>query len=219
MRALRSAKPTVAAPAMQPRPGLGWKGLAFEGHWRGDLRTPTADGKLAVQQLQLPGGAALRTFDADLLAARGLLSLQAQGAGLRLPGPQWALLETDPIAVDGSIRLDDAALPFALHATQRLFDLRAQGRAAVPGRTSLDLQWHDVTKLAPLAGLRLRGALHVQAALAATQDGVDASVEAAADRADGPVRLQAHGAFKADVIASQVVDVVAQAKKLPRVVG
>jgi translocation and assembly module TamB len=157
---------SLEAAAMTPRPGLSWERVALQGRWRGTITAPSADGKLRIDQLQLPGDTSLVALTADLAASRGALSVHAVTDGLTIPGPSPQILHAAPVTIDATVRLDDSALPVRLSASHTLFALRAQGTAAGQQKFTLDLHLPNLEPLAALGGQMVRGDANVQAQLA-----------------------------------------------------
>ncbi|MBV8910441.1 MAG: hypothetical protein JOZ89_06745, partial [Gammaproteobacteria bacterium] len=146
----------VRSPAMTPRPGLSWQRLALAGEWHGPLNAPRAAARLALADLQFPGGA-LATLDATLGADGGMLAVHAGLGGLVLPGPQPRLLADSPLRVAATVRLNDAKRPLQLSADHRLFALQLHAVTAGTPRADFDLRVADLRPLAALAGQDLGG--------------------------------------------------------------
>jgi translocation and assembly module TamB len=157
---------SLEAPQMTPRPGLAWQRVTLKGRWHGTITAPSADGRLRIEQLQLPGDASIQALAADLTANRGSLAVHAVTEGLTLPGPSPQLLHDSPVTLDVSVRLDAPSLPVRLSASHALFMVRAQGVAAAPQRISLDIRLPDLAPLAALAGEAIHGDATIQAQVA-----------------------------------------------------
>lgn len=173
----------VDAPAMTPRPGLSWRHIALQGHWHGTLGAAQADGRLGIDGLQIPGGAALGTLEANLKADRGALAVRATAEGVVLPGPQPRLLAESPLRVDATLQMNEATRPLQLRIDHRLFALQA--RAVTTGALSATVGLHlpDLAPLAAVAGQSLRGRAELKATLkqssATTRVDLDANTELA----------------------------------------
>src|SRR5262249_61658916 len=77
---------SLNAPAMSPYAGLSWERVESQGRLHGPFTTPMARGHLLIETLQAPGGAQLRTLEANLGGDRGVVNVDANVNGLRLPG-------------------------------------------------------------------------------------------------------------------------------------
>ncbi|HEY2675500.1 MAG TPA: translocation/assembly module TamB domain-containing protein [Steroidobacteraceae bacterium] len=193
----------VSAGTMTPRPDLTWQSAALKGRWRGSLESPTAEGHLKIDGLKIPGDAQAARVDADIAADRGNAQLHALIVGLKVPGPSPRILESDPIKIDASARLDDPSRPLDLTALHRLFSLR--GQLATAGRQSavLVLRVPEIAPFAALAGQSVHGSAVINAQLdgypKATRLNVDAdaalkpSTELWARVAGDRVKLQMSG--------------------------
>ena len=194
------------AGAMSPRPDLGWERGVLRGRWRGSVRTLNAEGHLEVAGLRVPGQLQAAALTADIGADGGKADLHALIQGLKIPGSQPKLLETDPVKIDGSIRLDEPSRPVELTVSHRLFSLKGQAVTAGEQSSTLELRLPNLAPLAAYAGQNLRGSAVIEAQLsgypAATRIKLDANAAltpgteiwagALGDRA----RLEFSGAFK-----------------------
>lgn len=173
----------LEAPAMTPRPGLSWQGIALQGRWHGAVTAPHADGRLQINALQIPGGAALAALDANLNADRGALVVHSTADGLVLPGPQPRLLTDSPVRVDATVQLNEATRPLQLTADHRLFALRARAVTAGAQSATFDLRLPDLAPLAAIAGQSMRGKTELKGTLkqssATTRLDLDANTELA----------------------------------------
>jgi len=172
---------SLEAPAMAPRPDLSWQRIGLHGRWHGSLGSPAADGQLDVEQLRLPGGAAVARVNAALSASAGSLGVRALVDGLQIPGPQPRLFADAPLSIDASMKMDDARRPVTLLAEQRLFRLQAQAVTAGPPRVTLQLKLADVAPFAALAGADAHGTATLDAQL--SQDGATTHIDLDADAA------------------------------------
>jgi translocation and assembly module TamB len=153
------------APAMNPRPDLGWERATLHGSWHGSMNSPVANGHLQVSRLRTPGGTQIETLNADIDADLGKAVLHAVIGGLQIPGPQPRLLADDSIKVDASLRLDDPARRLDLAATHKLFSLRAQALLTGKPTASGELRLLNLTPLAAFAGLDVHGSAVLNAQL------------------------------------------------------
>ena len=76
---------------MTPRADLAWRSVAFKGRWRGNLKSPTAEGHLKADRLRIPGEFQAAALSADITAdlgkadiARAHFGPENSGAGTRL---------------------------------------------------------------------------------------------------------------------------------------
>jgi translocation and assembly module TamB len=148
---------SVTAPRLSPRPDLLWERLALNGHWQGTYKDPTADARLDIERLVLPGGSAIANLHADLHAAGGRIALKGVVQGLRIPGSEPALLEKDPLEIEASVRVEDPTRPLTLAATHRLFSLNANAVTAGRQNVSFVLKLPSIAPFAALAGEALNG--------------------------------------------------------------
>ncbi len=153
-----SADVTVSAhaPAMQPRPGLSWQALALEAQVRGPFTRPAAVGTLRIDGLHA-ADTAVRSISMDLQGDAGEVRLTGQFAGVRLPGPQPGLLESAPLALQASIRLDAAPRPLVFTLKHPLLAAAGKADTAAALRGELVLTLPDLKPFAALGGLDAQG--------------------------------------------------------------
>lgn len=199
------------AGAMSPRPDLSWERAMLRGRWRGNLKSPNAEGHLEVTRLRIPGETQMAALSADVAASLGNAELHALVRGLKIPGTQPRLLEDDPVKIEASVRLDDPARRLELSASHRLFSLHGQAVTAGEPSATVELKLPNVTPFAVYAAQDLRGSAVINAQLEgyppATHIKLDASAAlipgmqiwaaAVGDRA----RLEFSGAFKDDALS------------------
>jgi translocation and assembly module TamB len=154
---------TLNAPEMTPSPGLSWQSIALQGRWHGTVSAPTADGRLQVKQLRIPGGTQLAALNANLTAAGGKVTAHAVVDELTIPGPQPNLLHDAPLTFDASMRMNEDSRPLDLTATHRLFALRAHAATAGKQSAELDLRLPDLAPLAALGGQEVHGDATIKA--------------------------------------------------------
>ncbi|HWX80501.1 MAG TPA: translocation/assembly module TamB domain-containing protein [Steroidobacteraceae bacterium] len=154
------------APALNPRPDLGWERAAVRGSWHGRLNSPAANGHLEVSGLRIPGGAQIESFSADIVADLGKAALHALAGGVQIPGPQPRLLKDDPIKIDASMRLDDPARRLDVAVAHKLFSLRAQALLAGKPSATAELRLPNLRPFGAIAGLDVRGSAVLNAQLA-----------------------------------------------------
>jgi translocation and assembly module TamB len=161
-----------AAAAMAPRADLAWEQVQLRGRWHGSFKAPSGEGHLIVSRLKVPGRIQFAAINADITADLGRAELHAVVDGMRLPAPQLAFLEKDPVKLDASIRLADPGRPVELTATHRLFSLQGQAVTAGEQRASAILRLPNLAPFAAIAGQTVRGS----ATINAQADGYPAAV-------------------------------------------
>ncbi len=180
---------SLESPASSPRADLAWERASIKGRWHGSIKTPTADAHVDVDRLRLPGGTQMATLNADLSASLGHAEVHALVGGLRIPGPQPQLLESAPLKVDASMRLDESTLPVELAASHRLFTLKAHAETAglMAGKknATLELQLPDLATFAALAGQHERGNAIVKARVLGDAESTQVLLDASADSLAG----------------------------------
>ncbi len=172
------AEYSLESTALSPRADLSWQKISLQGHWRGPLTTPTADGLLKVEKLRIGAATELATLSATLAADGGELKVNAQAGGLRIPGSQPRMFEQDPVLLEAKLQMNDPTLPLQMTASHRLFLLRARAKVASPQSVSFDLRLPNVSPFAALADQDVRG---------------DASINAQINRGDKEVRIRLDG--------------------------
>jgi translocation and assembly module TamB len=153
------------AGAMTPRADLAWQSVALKGRWRGNIKSPTAEGHLEAERLRIPGELQAAALSADIAADRGKAELHALISGLRIPGQVPGFLERDPIKIDASVRLDDPKRPVLLKVSHRLFSLGGEAATAGKQSAALVLRLPDLAPFAGLAGQSVRGSAVIDAQL------------------------------------------------------
>jgi translocation and assembly module TamB len=155
----------LKAPALSARPDLRWQRFSLQGHWQGAFTAPTADGRLEIDGLDLPGPTSIASLRADLSASGGVIVLKGLIEGLRISGPQPALLERDALRIEASMRPQEATRPLQVSITHRLFSLDAQAATAAPQSIVLDLRVPDLTPFAALEAQDVHGTATIKAQL------------------------------------------------------
>jgi translocation and assembly module TamB len=179
------------APAMTARPGLSWQRIALQGRWQGAVTAPQANGRLQIDALKIPGGAALATLNADLHADRGTLALRATAAGVVLPGPQPRVLADSALRVDARVQLNAATRPLQLTADHRLFALQVSAVTAGARSATFDLRLPDLAPLAALAGQKMRGRSELKGTLGLSSTTTRLDLEANTVLAGGATQISA----------------------------
>lgn len=174
------AEYSLESSALSPRADLSWKKISLQGHWRGPLTTPTADGQLKVEKLRMGAASELASLSATLAADRGELKISARAGGLKIPGSQPSMFEQDPVLLEATIQMNDQTLPLQLTVSHRLFSLRARAKAASPQSVSIDLNIPNLAPFAAIADQDVRG---------------DASVNAQINRGDRKISVTIDGSI------------------------
>jgi len=180
---------SLDASAMTPRTGLSWQRIALQGHWRGAVTAPQADGRVEIEALQIPGGAALAALEANLNADRGALAVHATAAGLVLPGPRPRLLADSALRVDANVQLNAPTRPLQLTANHRLFALQLSAVTTGAQSATFDLRLPDLAPLAALAGQSLRGRSELQGTLKESSAATQLDLQANTELVGGPTPL------------------------------
>ncbi len=159
---------TAQAPAMRPAPAVQWKAVALRAHAAGPFTAPDATGTLRIDGLDA-GGASIGLLTADLAGNAGRVTLKAVAEALRIPGPQPGLLESAPLRLDATARLDDPARPVQFSLSHPF--VLAQGTAKTAGDLAVNVavKLPDLAPLAKIGGIDLAG--HADLALQAAQAG------------------------------------------------
>ena len=179
---------SASAPAMTPRPDVAWQGVTLQAHVRGPFAKPDATGQLRVDGLAA-AGAVVGRLVADVQGNAGRIGLHATADGVRLPGPNPAVLAAAPVVLDADARLDDPARPVSFALAHPLLSIKGEARTGGDVSANADVSAPDLTPLAALGGVDLHGstALHVQAATAAGVTRVEADGKVAVTGGLAPV--------------------------------
>jgi translocation and assembly module TamB len=192
------------APRMEPRPGVSWSGMLFEGHLLGPFSKPEVNGHLAITELRANGVSAA-TIAGDVSGHAGALTANAIATRVVLPGPQPEFLASAPIQLSLQARLDGRA-PVASYVLQHPL-MVVRGDASLGGHI-VDNTTLTIARLAPFAamsGVALDGSatltVHLDSADNVSHAKVDAAVNAAGETM--PARVLGHNArFTASATAS-----------------
>jgi translocation and assembly module TamB len=170
---------TGAAPAMSPRPGLGWQSARLEAHLHGTFTSPAATGHLDIENL-IAGGGSVRQITADIDGKDGSVGLTALATELRLASAP-DLFAAAPVELHARAVLSDPRRPVSFAISHPL--LTASGDIETAGAFSGSATL-TVTSLAPfaaIAGTDLQGRTDLTARLAqqgngAIKIGVDGTI-------------------------------------------
>ncbi|HTX50595.1 MAG TPA: hypothetical protein VME40_14510, partial [Caulobacteraceae bacterium] len=152
---------SATAPAMQPRPGIGWQSLALDAHLDGPFATPRLDGHLDATGL-FAAGAKISGIKASLAGSRGQARLAAQLSGIALPGPAPDLLATAPLVLEASAQLDAPGRPVSFTLRHPLIAVTGKAETATAPALAATIDLPDLTPFAAIAGLDVSGSASVK---------------------------------------------------------
>jgi translocation and assembly module TamB len=157
---------TAGAPAMQPRPDIGWQAVAIDAHVRGPFRSPDAAGRMRVDALST-AGLRIDRFTADIAGDAGRLRLDGEVTGLHVPGPNADLLASDPLTIQANARLDTPDRPVHVALRHRLFTADADALTGERRSVDASLRLIDLGPLAAMGQVPIQGnlALNLRAAV------------------------------------------------------
>lgn len=146
---------TGAAPAMNPRPDLGWQSARIEAHVHGPFAGPAATGHLEIDRLSA-GGGSVRQVAADIDGNNGSVELTASATELRLP---WApdLFAATPIQLHARAMLNDLRRPVSFTISHPLFNASGQIETAGELSGAITLTLPSLGPYAAIAGTDLQG--------------------------------------------------------------
>ncbi len=175
----------LTAPAMTPRPDLGWRSARLDAHLRGAFAKPEADGHLTIEGVT-SSAAALDRLEADLRGKDGTVEIDAHLTHLRAGGVPPELLGDAPIGVKAETRLDTRPMPVDFSISHPLLQMTGKAKLAEEPDVAADVTVPDLAPFSKLAGTPLQGRATLTAKLSR---GKAVSVEAEADK----LRLSASG--------------------------
>jgi translocation and assembly module TamB len=144
------------APAMNPRPGLGWQSAKLDAHLHGAFERPDAQGHLTIEGISSPE-AALDKVEADLQGKDGRLDVAAQLFNLRAADLPPDLLGAAPIEVKASTRLDIDPMPVDFSVVHPVLQMTGKASLADQPDISAGITVPDLAPFSKLAGTKLRG--------------------------------------------------------------
>lgn len=147
---------TATAPAMRPRPDLGWESLVLQAKLRGPLARMAPHADLRIDHLEA-GGARIPKTLATVDGDAGRLRLHGEFERIALPGPKPDLLRAAPLRFQADIRLDMPERPvgFAIH--HPLLDIEGRATTAPGPVGHLAAKFPDLAPWAAVGGLDIRG--------------------------------------------------------------
>lgn len=153
----------ATAPAMRPRPNLGWQSLSLQAGLNGPWLKPQVSAHIMLLDLEAAGARFPKTT-AALDGDAGALHLRGESARITLPGRRPELLQATPLRFAADARLDAETRPVDVTLQHPLLsaELRVTTAPSIAGELRLKLP-----ELAPWAGLadvdmRGQGGLNAQ---------------------------------------------------------
>jgi len=156
---------SLQAPAMTPRPGLAWRGLAGTAHFHGRFDAPALRAHLLVQDGTF-AGTALRQLALDADGDMGAARLTAVADGVTLPGAYPGLFAHAPVRFEARTDLKAAARPVTFALTHPLASLHGTARTRGDTQLAADLAIPALAPFAALEEIDLRGSAGLHAAIA-----------------------------------------------------
>ncbi|MGH7066765.1 MAG: translocation/assembly module TamB domain-containing protein [Acetobacteraceae bacterium] len=144
---------TASTGAMEPRPGIGWRSAALHGTLDGPFAKPRLSGVLEATDVTA-AGTTVANVTAKLSGGAGQAQLQAQLAGIRLPGPIPQLLAGAPLELDATARLDAPGRPITFVVRHPLIGVRGD---AGNRQLSATITLPDLHAMAALIHRKLAG--------------------------------------------------------------
>ena len=177
----------IAAPAMQPRPDLGWQSAGLDLHVHGSFAAPNATGRLAIADLAAAGASASQ-IALDLRGDSGKLDVTGAIEKLRVPGAQPDLFAAAPFALEAHASLDTPARPVTFTIDHPLLGVNgtAQLGSAIGATATLTLP--SLAPLAALGGVDIEGRGALTARLAQQGDKRQLSLDGNIDLTGGDPR-------------------------------
>jgi translocation and assembly module TamB len=151
---------TVAAtaPAMQPRPDIGWQAIVLDAHMHGPFDAPDAAGRVRIDGLTAVGVRADQ-FTADITGNAARIGLNGEVTGLHLPGPNADLLAGDGLTIAADARLEAPDRPVHIALRHRLFSADADALTGERKSVDASLRLADLAPFAALGEVPLQGSL------------------------------------------------------------
>jgi translocation and assembly module TamB len=177
---------SFVAGAMSPRQDVAWERALLTGRWRGSIKAPTAQGRVAITRLRAPGSLQADSLTADISADGVNAQLHAQVQGLRIPGSQPRLLASDPLKIDASVRLDDPQRRVAVSASHRLIAVKGEAITLGSQSANAEIKLPNIAPFAAYAGQALTGSAVIDAQASGYPDVVRLQLDANAALTPGP---------------------------------
>jgi translocation and assembly module TamB len=180
---------TAGAPAMQPRPDIGWQAVSLDAHVRGPFGGPDAAGHLQVDGLTAARTGIAR-FTADVSGNAGRLRLNGEATGLQLPGPATDLLAADPLLIVADAILDAPGRPVHLMLRHPLFDAEANVRTGDHPTVDASLRLVDLAPFAAIGQIPVRGGVTLNLHATTSGDATTLTADGAIDITGGQEQVQ-----------------------------
>jgi translocation and assembly module TamB len=173
---------SVVAPAMEPRPGVGWSSIRLEGTVHGPFANPDATGLLTAKDVTAEG-AGIGTLRMNVSGSPdGQTQLHALLDGLRVPGPSPDLLADSPLTLDATTRLGVANLPVRFSLSHTLFSV--DGNASTVG-AQMTVVVPELAPFAAVGAVDAKGHASFDIGAKRAGDAIDLTVKGGVAIADG----------------------------------
>ena len=116
---------SVGAPAMRPRPDIGWQAVTLDAHVKGPFAQPDATGRLHIDALDA-AGISVGAITASVSGNTGQIHVDGELVDLHVPGPKPDLLAGEPLVIHADARLDAPDRPVHVVVHHTLIDGRRQ---------------------------------------------------------------------------------------------
>jgi len=147
---------SATAPAMQPRPDVSWQAIALDAQASGPFTTPSAKGKLAIENFSA-AGTLIRALSLNLQGDAGQVGLDGEIAGLKIPGSKPDLLEAAAVKLQADLRLDTPDRPLQFSLKHPLIAAQGQASLGADLKGAVAFNLPDLQPLAALGGQDVRG--------------------------------------------------------------
>ncbi len=147
---------SATAPAMTPRPDLGWRGITLDGRVTGPLTAPQGNGTLTIDALTA-GDARIGSLRAGFNGNAGQMDIRGTLDGVTLPGPAPDLFARAPVQAELSARLGEAGRPVGFSIRHTLFSADGSVRTDGALTASATLRIPDLAPFAGIGGADLKG--------------------------------------------------------------
>jgi translocation and assembly module TamB len=170
---------SVGAPAMRPRPDIGWQAVTLDAHVKGPFAQPDATGRLHIDALDA-AGISVGAITASVSGNTGQIHVDGELVDLHVPGPKPDLFAGEPLVIHADARLDAPDRPVHVVVHHTLIEADANARTAGAQGVDATVTLPQLAPFTAMAGLDLQGglklALHAALAGDATTIGVDGTI-------------------------------------------